>query len=161
MNRYFPGIYAKFTPDDVCKQTGKRWKVTDAAKQFLWQEYGESYKKCLKHLKQGAKTKEEVFEGFKGDDEGQKGKNVESGEYIVQLLICSSCSDQMCLMFKIIHSAYQQFDVDVLNTAHYPLDRGDGTIWRYKDPNHKLKYCRWNVTQEADPLPRQGTSSAC
>jgi len=151
MNRLFPDKYKDLILNDLYKISGKTWSLREIAKQFLWQEYGESYKaeirklKKLVNLDQNNKKKE--------DTDIAKPKNIFNSKYMVQLLIYSSTSDQIYLMFQIKRLTHNKYHCEVLNEAHYPADRGDGTKWKFYKDNKQIRWCRWNVVKTKDDLP--------
>lgn len=149
MKRLFPGKYQHCAQKDVCELIGKRWRMKELGTQFLWQEYGESYKDCLRKLKSDGpgQTKSSLL-----GKEGKKENKLCSGEYVIQLLICSSVSDQIYLMLRVTTISFGRYKIETLNVCHYPLDKGDGTKWLYYTDSIRMRYGRWNVIEETTPL---------
>jgi len=149
MIRLFPGKYSEFEQDDVCDLIGKRWCISEDARAFLIQEYGESYKQCIRKLEQNGpgQTRESLL---KDDNEGSD--QLYSGSFIVQILICSSLPDQMYCMLRVTQLDFDQFKCEVLNSKHYTLDRGDGSQWLYFRDQEKVRYGRWVKTEDETKL---------
>lgn len=149
MKRLFPGKYSDFQQRDVIDLVGKFWRLREEARDFLWQEYGESYKQCLRGLREGppGQSKASLI-----NVESSEGDNY-LGQYVVQLLICSSLPDQIYVMLKVSQITFDKYRCEVLNVRHYTMDRGDGTKWHYFQAQEKTRYGRWNEVHPKDKLP--------